>query len=262
MINHAPPSRSPVEVLAALPSGSPVRLVTKTEVIHDTLVRLDASRTPTRIHLSGPTLLANVVVSASPAPHVESLRRTPKPAPGTLGALARLEATWDSRLAAPTADLAIVGTKAWLRKDLSAFVTTAPGLVMTPRRASEFQAAERRTKGSLVGYGTLADIVLPDDDGAATWETRLYSAAGLAEQVPLPSDIQAVILDGSGAIKYTAEIEAPVIICVIDRSVADETAAEILIQMRNTRGAPMSLSRDLDWRAPAGIESVAFTVAL
>ncbi|MEU2200620.1 hypothetical protein [Isoptericola sp. NPDC019482] len=117
-------------------------------------------------------------------------------------------------------------------------------------------------KGNLVGYGTLADIVLPDNDGAATWATRLYSAAKFAEQLPLPPDVQAVVLDGSSAIKYAAEIEAPVIICVIDRSVADETAAEILVQMRNTRGAPLSLSRDLGWHAPAGVEGLAFTAAL
>lgn len=262
MTNPAPPAQDPVEVLTALSSGSCVRLVTKTEVFHDTLVKVDMSRTPARVHLGGPTLLANAVVAASPAPLVGSLRRSPKPAPGKLGAFAGLEETWDSRLSAPIADLAVVGTKAWLRKDLSAFVTTEPGHVMAPDRASDFRAAERHTKGSIVGYGTLADIVLPDDDGAATWATRLYSAAKFAEQLPLPSDVEAVVLDGSGAIKYAAEIEAPVLICVIDRSVADEIAAEILIQMRNTRGVPVSLGRDLDWRPPPGVEGVAFTVAL
>lgn len=262
MTNPATPAQDPVEILTKLPSGSCVRLVTKTEVIHDTFVRIDESRTPARVHLNGPTLLANVLVAASPAPYVESLRRTSKPAPGKLGAFAHLEETWDSRLASPTADLAIVGTKTWLRKDLSAFVTTEPGHVMAPDRVSEFQAAENRTTGFPVGYGTLADIVLPDDDGAATWATRLYSAARFAEQLPLPTDVEAVVLDGSGAIKYAAEIEAPVLICVIDRSIGDENAAEILLQMRNTRGAPVSLGRDLDWRPPTGVEGVAFAVAL
>ncbi|MBM7820381.1 hypothetical protein JOE63_002858 [Cellulosimicrobium cellulans] len=262
MTNPALHADDPVDVLRSLPSNSAVRLVTKTEVIHDTLVRVDASRTSSRVQLRGPTLLAQVIVAASPAPATETPRRSPKPVPGTLGVLARLEETWDSRLSAPIADLAVVGTKAWLREDLSAFVSTEPGLVMAPTRAQAYQAAERRTNGSLVGYGTLADIVLPDDEGAATWATRLYSAAKFAEQLPLPSDVEAVVLDGSGAIKYTAEIEAPVIICVIDRSVADDSAAEILIQLRNTRGTPVSLSRDLGWSAPAGVEGISFTVAL
>ena len=71
-----------------------------------------------------------------------------------------------------------------------------------------------------------------------------------------------MILDGNGAISYLGEIETPVAICVLDRSVADETAAELVTQLRNTRGEPLSLSDDLDWRPPQGVEALAFTVAL
>ena len=71
-----------------------------------------------------------------------------------------------------------------------------------------------------------------------------------------------MILDGNGAVKYLAEIEAPVVICVLDRSVADETGAEIVTQLRNSRGEPVSLSGDLGWQPPAAVEALAFTVAL
>lgn len=96
----------------------------------------------------------------------------------------------------------------------------------------------------------------------ATWYTRLFASARLADQLPLPKGLNAVILDGSGAIKYLGEIEAPVVICVLDRSVADETGAELITQLRNTRGEPLSLSRDLEWSPPEGVEALAFTVPL
>ena len=41
-----------------------------------------------------------------------------------------------------------------------------------------------------------------------------------------------------------AEVEAPVVICILDRSVADETAAEMVVQLRNSRGEPISLDED------------------
>lgn len=262
MTNPAPPAKDPIEVLSPLPSGAAVRLVTKTDVIADTLVKVDESKKPTRVFLQHSTWMSAMVQAAATVRELDMPRRHRKPVPGRIGAFARLEETWDSRLASPTADLAIVGTKTWLKKELSAFVSTERGHVMGTEQAMMFHAAERRASESLIGYGTLADVVLPNDEGAATWATRLYSSAKLAEKLPLPADVRAVILDGAGATKYTDTIEAPVIICVIDRSVADETPAETLVQTRNTRGEPLSLADDLGWRPPAGVEGLAFTVAL
>ncbi|WP_258934186.1 hypothetical protein [Nesterenkonia pannonica] len=89
-----------------------------------------------------------------------------------------------------------------------------------------------------------------------------FSSARLADLLPLPQDLNAVILDGGGAIKYLGDIEAPVVICVLDRSVADESVAELVMQLRNTRGEPLSLMSDLGWQPPDGVEALAFTVAL
>lgn len=96
----------------------------------------------------------------------------------------------------------------------------------------------------------------------ATWSTRLYASARFADQLPLPKDVRVVVLDGFGAIKYLAEIETPIVACILDRSVADETAAELIVQLRNTRGEPLSIADDLGWRPPAGVEALAFTLAL
>ena len=108
----------------------------------------------------------------------------------------------------------------------------------------------------------IAGLLLPQDEAAATWFTRLYASSRLADQLPLPRDIRAAVLDGAGAIKYLTEIETAVVVCVLDRSVADETAGEMIVQLRNTRGEPVSLADSLGWRAPDGVEALAFTVAL
>ena len=67
---------------------------------------------------------------------------------------------------------------------------------------------------------------------------------------------------GAGAVKYLTEIEAPLVICILDRSVADDAAGEIVVQLRNVRGKPYSLKENLGWRPPTGVEALAFTVPL
>lgn len=66
----------------------------------------------------------------------------------------------------------------------------------------------------------------------------------------------------NSAITYLYEIESPVVICVLDRSVAEESAAEGVVQLRNTRGEPVSLTDDIRWRPPEGVEAFGFTVPL
>ena len=176
--------------------------------------------------------------------------RSPRPRVGSVGRWAHLEASWDSRLASPAADLAIVGTRKWLEEDISA------GLGI----GGESGAGSSVLAGNEAD--TIAGLLLPKNEGAATWFTRLFVASRLADQLPLPSDLRAAVLDGAGAIKYVTEIETPLVICVLDRSVADDTAGEILVQLRNTRGEPCSLGEDFGWRPPPGIEALAFTVAL
>jgi hypothetical protein len=108
----------------------------------------------------------------------------------------------------------------------------------------------------------IASLLMPKLGRVATWYTRVYASAKLADQLPIPEDVTAVILDGNGAIKYLGQIEAPVVICVLDRSVADQTSAELVTQLRNSHGEPLSLAGDIGWRPPTGVEALAFTVAL
>lgn len=240
----------PLAVLRNLEAGAPVRLVTGSVVIADHFVRLDEEPEP-RVHLRGGTQwLVSKVRAVAPLPALATPARSVRPKPGSVARWAGREATWDERLASPAADLAIIGTLKWLQEDFVAFL------------AIDGESIDDELLRSQEPTGSVAGLLLPESPPAATWFTRLYASSHLAEQLPLPKEVRGAILDGAAAIKYLAEIEAPVVICILDRSVADETAAETVVQLRNSRGEPLSLKVDLDWRPPAGVEALAFTAAL
>ena len=101
----------------------------------------------------------------------------------------------------------------------------------------------------------------------------MFCRRSLFDRFPalLPSRIDALfvirrvsltILDGQGAIRYLNDVLSPIVVCVFDRSVADESAAEQVVQLRNSRGEPIALSTQLGWAPPAGVEALGFTVAL
>ncbi|MFC4631773.1 hypothetical protein ACFO6V_26265 [Promicromonospora alba] len=202
---------------------------------------LNEATQPPRVQFSGSPWMVDRIRALAPLPEIEQPERTPRPEPGSIEHMARLDLAWDARLALPAADLAIVGTVTWLNEDFEAHIA---------RENDELPSSEIRS------------LLMPKIGRVATWFTRLYASARLAEHLPLPQDLNAVVLDGNGAIKYLADIEVPVVICVLDRSVVDETSAELLMQLRNTRGEPLSLGDDLGWRPPPGVEALAFTVAL
>ena len=249
LASTAPCLNPPLAVLRGLSTGSPVRLVAEKEVVTDYFVQFHDVTEP-RVELRNSSWLASKIKAAAELPSLEAPMRAPRPRIGSVGRWVGLEASWDERLASPAADLAIVGTRKWLQDDLAA------GLGLDVESAGGSGAYAKCEPD------TIAGLLLPNNEGAATWSTRLFPSSRLADQLPLPSEIRAAVLDGAGAIKYLTEIEAPLVICILDRSVADDTAGEIVVQLRNTRGEPYSLKEYLRWRPPAGVEALAFTVPL
>ena len=247
--SRAPQLDAPLEALRGLSTKTPVRLVTETEVVTDHFIRLRDANDP-QVELRKSLWLSSRVRAVAKLPSLELPLREPRPCVGSIGQWAGLDASWDDRLASPAADLAIVGTRKWLEEDISAGL----GIGAESGGRSNVPAGNEAD--------TIAGLLLPKKEGAATWFTRLFASSRLADQLPLPSDLRAAVLDGAGAIKYLTEIETPLVICILDRSVADDTAGEILVQLRNTRGEPCSLRDDLGWYPPSGIEALAFTVAL
>lgn len=241
LASEAPSLAEPLKVLRELEPGQPLRAVNSCQVITGVFLSLNEAAHPPRAQFAGSTWLVDGIRALAPISELEQAERAPRPEPGSVEHMARLDISWDARLALPAADLAIVGTTTWLKEDFGAHL------------------GRERDHLPSSAIGTL---LMPKTERVATWFTRLYASARLADHLPLPEGLNAVILDGNGAVKYLAEIEAPVVICVLDRSVADETGAEIVTQLRNSRGEPVSLSGDLGWQPPMAVEALAFTVAL
>jgi hypothetical protein len=240
MAHPAPVLTPPIEVLRQLKPGVPLRIVTDSTVVTGHFASLDERRGPARVQVGKSAWFVNRIEALQVIPESEESERAGRPIPGSAARYARLDGTWSARLACPPADLAIIGTLAWLREEVSAYLSQ---------------------EGDPGDPSRISTLLLPRDAQAATWSTRLYASASLDDHLPLPADVRAVVLDGTGAIKYLAGVEASVVICVIDRSIADEAAAEVVVQMRNTRGNPVPMD-DLGWQPVPGIEALTFTVPL
>jgi hypothetical protein len=241
MASMGPVLPDPLETLRTIVPGTPVRAINGHQIINGRFWALNESASPPRVQIDGSTWPVDRFTALAVLPEIGAPERAPRPQPGSVGRWARLDHIWDARLAAPAADLAIVGTTAWLKDDFDALLGR---------------------EGDDLDPAPIHDLLLPDTGELGTWSTRIYTSSHLAEHLPLPEDLRAVILDGSAAIRYIQCIESPAVFCVVDRSVADETAAEILVQLRNSRGESVSPPQDLNWLAPAGVEALAFTVPL
>lgn len=236
----------PLDTLRKLEQGQWVRAVNKRKVLAGSFLSLDESVDPPRARFAGGEWSVDKVRALSEIEDWEipdrDTRSQDRPEPGSMARMAGLDSVWDAWLARPAADLAIIGTKKWLENDLEACLT---------READE--GLEHNSIGSLL---------MPKTTHAATWNTIILPSAGLAESLPLPARLNAVILDGNGAIEYLPDVETPVVICVLDRSRSDAIAEEVIIQWRNTRGEPLVLKDDLAWTPPGGVEALGYTVTL
>jgi hypothetical protein len=242
MAHPAPTLRPPAESLRELAPGTPVRVVAGGSISTSVFRSLDEGSGPARARMEGGAgWLVDKISALFGLPEIDQPERAPRPSPGIAEQFAGLDRNWDARLACPPTDLAIVGTRAWLLEDAKAYLTVTGRTTAPPSRMSA--------------------LLLPKGMQPATWSTRLYSSAGFADQLPLPPELRAVVLDGAGAIKYLGDVEAPVVICVIDRSIADETAAEFIVQRRNAGSVPVAVA-SLGWRSVPGIEALAFKVPL
>ncbi|WP_292767643.1 hypothetical protein [Microbacterium sp. UBA3486] len=229
----------PLTVLKGAMHHAHYRAVNATHIISGPFQELDESRAQARAALAGHWAVDRLEAVAAVA-EVDPAEKMPRPHIGSIGRMSGIERDWARRLVAPAADLAIVGTKSWIADDLEAVLA----------------------RGDDSDGDALATLLLPRTEKSATWFSRIYSSSGLADRLPLPSDVALTILDGQGAIRYLNDILSPIVLCIIDRSVADESAVEHVVQIRNSRGEPITLSAQLGWTPPVGIEALGFTVAL
>ncbi|WP_261975009.1 hypothetical protein [Curtobacterium sp. B18] len=237
-----PPAQVTTDPLSVLQRALPrshFRALNATHVISGPFRGLDESHARPRVALAGHWAVDRLEAVA-PVLEGDPTDRMPRPQIGSIGRMTGVDRDWAQRLVAPAADLVIVGTKAWINDDLEAVLARA----------------DDRDGDSLT------TLLLPRTEKSATWFSRLYSSSGFADQLPLPDNVLLTILDGQGSIKYLNDVLTPVVVCVIDRSIADESAAEQVVQLRNSRGEPHALASELGWTPSAGIEALAFTVEL
>lgn len=228
------PTLPPVrEVLAGLTTGTPVRVVSQTKVFTERFSGIDGRG----LAQLGSKWQIDKLRAADALASIDVPRKQSIPEPGVISRLTGLDRDWAARICAPPQDLAIIGILTRLNDDLAAQL--GRGELLEP----------------------IANLLLPAGPRAVTWSTRTFTVAHLNEEA-LPSEVGAVVLDGAAATRYLAAIETPIVISVLDRSIADESVSEIVMNYRNTRGEPVSLQRDLHWTPPAGVEALAFKVPL
>ncbi len=257
MASAVPKLTNALEVLRVLRPDTPVRIVTRLKVVEDYFVCLDETKDPPRARFKRTQWHTPKIKAIQVLENLKEPTEMLRPSSGALGKLTQIEESWDMLLASPKADLAIVGTLKWLSEDMDALVLTADDIADQTETFSNCEP-----KSVTQSFSSLRSVLLPKEPKAATWFTRLYAGAKFEYQLSVPADIRAIVLDGAGATKHLSQIEVPVVVCVLDRSVADESAAEIVVQLRNSRGEPVSLSDRLGWSPPDGVEALAFTVGL
>ncbi|MEU0188924.1 hypothetical protein ABZ250_03475 [Streptomyces afghaniensis] len=237
----APELADPIEVFRVATQATYLRGVTNNRINTGMFTWLHADSTEPRVLVAGKLLpVARYEAVAELDAPVES-SHSMLPTPGFLAQHFGASASWAQRMAAPPSDLVLVGTKKWLLEDLAACIGNVADTTDVPC--------------------PLSNYVLPFVNGAATWSTPVVSAPALADAPYLVEQYQSAILDGYGAIKYLNDIPAPIVVCVIDRSVADESAEETIMEARSSNSRPISLKGELHWRPPVGVEALAFTVA-
>ena len=164
-----------------------------------------------------------------------------RPEPGSLARMAGIDRNWDSWLVAGPADLAIIGTCKWIERELDACIF--------------------RSEDIALDSDDIKTVLLPRKKGAVAWHTYIVSHVDRDSCLNLPDSMSAV-LDGNGAIKYLPDLRSKVVVCILDRSAANEIAEEYILQYRNARGVPISLDETNEWKMLPGIEYMAYEVSL
>jgi hypothetical protein len=228
---------APLDVIRSAGPSAWFRAVNVSHVFFGELRELDESVRPATIRYAGRHFKIDGFSAMAPAPAGRGEQRQDRPEGGSVVRYTRAADDWDHRLVASLQDLAIIGVESRIRADIEAVLTKTGDPDGDP----------------------LETLLLPRGPRSAAWFSEIYSSAKLDE---VPKGFNAVILDGQGAIKFVAEVLSPIVVCLIDRSVADETQVANLANMRRVDGTAVSISEVLRWRPPTGVEVMGFEVTL
>lgn len=219
-----------------IPPGTPARMATTQQLVADMFFGIDYSHGDPRIHLGGTFWKAGVVHYLAPdetMPEDRFGRRRVIPA----GSLIRRTGhgdNWSADLCTSKRTVTVIGVQSHLLPEL------------------DIQAGWAGHEG---GYDRLYDILRPDDGRSPFCASAIVS--GGSDRLPaLPADTLLAVLDGATAIRWLAEIRTPIVVALIDRSSADQSAAMTVLQSRST-SEPVEVAA-LGWAPIAGMEALAF----
>ncbi|MBJ7603130.1 MAG: hypothetical protein JF888_08085 [Candidatus Dormibacteraeota bacterium] len=212
-------------------------MVANSQLIADRFVGYEVVAGRPRVRVGNSGWMLDKVDMLMPAPGLASARfrrRGLSPA-GSLVTSTGRAPTWIAAQVACGADVFLVGTKSWLACEMA----IRPGL-----------------GDSGVGHNSFGEILRADDGTRPAWGSAILPAARFEEAVA-PPEARLAVLDGSSAIGWLSSLRTDFAVAIIDRSAADDFAAESIIQLRSMGGTPVPLAR-LGWRPPAGVEALAF----
>ena len=243
---RCPNTSDPRTFLDKVQPGEKICLVTKDKVVAAKYCRIGTSSNGETVVTNEGTWCIDKILAVDAIPDGPSCVDVPckqaRPEPGSLARMAGIDRDWDSWLVSAPTDLAIIGTRNWIEHELDACI--------------------RRSEDVGLDNNDIRTVLLPRDKGAVAWHTRIVSHVDRDACLNLPDSTSIVILDGNGAIKYLSDLRSKVVICILDRSAANETAEESILQYRNTRGVPIPLSEVNGWKMLPGIEYIAYEVSL
>ena len=236
----------PHSLLERLEPGQLVRVVDKEHVVAAKFFRVESKRgrkvlvTDQKTWCADKIAAINTILDGMGSLEVPCRQERPKP--GSLARMVGIDSDWDSWLVSMPADLAIIGTRSWIEQEMGACI--------------------RWSKDTDFGSDDIQNVLFSKERNAVVWNTQIVSYADKDACLNLPASVSTVILDGNGAIKYLQDLHAKIVICVLDRSTSSERVEENIVQYKNTRGVPISLSDTHGWKMLPGIEYMAFEVGL
>jgi len=235
-----PASPGWMDRLAELTRGVPVRMAMQDCVVVDRFYGCRSSSDGMRVHVGSSQWALGRVVSLEVDEDAGKygFGRKEIPRPGGLVSAYVDTASWRRVFCTARASVAIIGVKSRLHGEL------------------ELRAARRRSGR---GLDRLGDIVRPRQRESISWGSVIIPG-GREDLAELPGEVALAIMDGASAIRWLPEIRTPVVLAIIDRSSADESAVATVLQLRST-GVPVSVER-LGWSPQAGVEGSTFEVPL
>lgn len=224
---------SPVSDLREIPEGTPVRLLAGRNVIGDRFFGISPDARRMHVGKSKWQLGPHTEIFVAADLTSERFGRAAIPESGAVARRYLSPAEWRRFHTGGAPDLKIIGTKTRLLAECD-FRVGVPGVPGT----DEFGA-----------------LIQPDDGRGCVWSCEIEAAATM-DKLPQSKPGTMQILEGGTAIRWLPESNADVTVCLVDRSAADESAADTITQTRAT-SVPVT-PEELGWTPPAAIEALAF----